>query len=332
MREAKTQNAKRKTSAERSGGFWRALFCVLGFAFCASVAGCYERRQDAVINPDGSGKMLIEGTVSLPATGATAKDKPTAAGYGKLFAADLVNSASGVDAWSDLAITQTADGQAHVAIVAYFSDLNKLYFKQPLELPLQFIWTLEGQEGTLQVSRIHPKQDSGKLDEADARKMVVEAQKEYNEKQRLTMVTQLNAFSMKMIFELPGEVSAANVFDKDPQNKGTVSLTLDGKKVAAALDAFMADGNALQAMFEKGEDTSANDDHLLMSMMNKKGPVSATVKVATVEGEKGIALKPAFDYKTEMRAAELHQDEMFTQAGVELIPQFIVKPAAKPGK
>lgn len=327
-----TQNAKRKTVTEAGGAFARMLFCVLSFAFCIFfLAGCFDRKMDAVINPDGSGKMLIETDVAVPALGGAGEEKISAVEFGRLFAADLVNSAPGMDAWSDLSISEAADGRAHVAIVGYFKDINALRFKAPQDLPLKFTWELHGQEGTLGIERIH-QEKTDKLSPADAAQMVKDAQADYKVKQ-MAMHTQLSALTLKITFELPGEITEAQVLERDKQDKGKATLTLDGKKIAAALDAFMANDKALQAMFEKGEDTSANDDLMLMSMLNQTGPVSATVAINTADGPKGAELKPAFDYKTQMRTAELHQQEMFEQAGVELIPKFIVKPAAtKPAR
>jgi len=322
----KTHGAIQRTGIAPMGDFRSALFCVVGFAWCVFLAGCYERKQQTVLNPDGSGKMLLETDVALPAGGAPGREKPTALSFGRQYTADLVNSGSGIEAWSDLEISEAADGRAHVAIVGYFSDLNKVRFKAPLELPLQFIWEVQGQEGKVRVERMH-QAATDKLTAADARDMVKKAQEDYQDK-RLAMHTQLDAFMMQIVFELPGEVTQASVFEKDAANKGRVSFMLDGKKVAAALDTFMANDGALSAMFQKGQDTSANDDLILSSMIGKPGPVEATVKIATHDTAKGQEPKPAFDYKTEMRTAELHQQEMFEQAGVELIPKFIVKPAA----
>ena len=128
-----TQNAKRKTEWRRLG---RALFCVLSFAFCVFAAGCYERKQLMVLNPDGSGRVTLETDVAVPAAGAPGKDKPTAVSFGQQLTADLINGTKGVDAWSDLAITAAPDGRAHIVATAYFPDVNLLRF----EGPLRFVW------------------------------------------------------------------------------------------------------------------------------------------------------------------------------------------------
>ena len=73
-------------------------------------------------------------------------------------------------------------------------------------------------------------------------------------------------------------------------------------------------------------DLASNDDLLLESMYGQPGPVAARVKLAP-------DTPPAFDYHTEMTVAQLRQADMLKEAGVELIPKFVVsetKPATKP--
>ena len=92
-----------------------------------------------------------------------------------------------------------------------------------------------------------------------------------------------------------------------------------------ALDKFMLDDEALAATFKRGKDTSENDDIMLKSMYGQPGPIRVHAKFA--------ADAPAiFDYKTEMTVAQIKQTEMLKEAGVELIPKFIVKdaPASAP--
>ena len=121
-----------------------------------------------------------------------------------------------------------------------------------------------------------------------------------------------------MVFALPGEISQSSpLFAREGQ---AVSLTLEGKKVAEALDKFMANGDALAATFRAGKDLPDNDDLMLQTMFGMKGPVEVKVKLPPDS-------KPQFDYKTEEKVAEIGQAEMLKQAGVDLIPKFIVKPA-----
>ena len=80
----------------------------------------------------------------------------------------------------------------------------------------------------------------------------------------------------------------------------------------------------------------ANDDILLQSMYAQNGPLSAHVKFAA-GAQAGAPPAAVFDYRTEARVAEIKQSEMLKDAGIELIPKFIVndpqaasKPATAP--
>ena len=166
------------------------------------------------------------------------------------------------------------------------------------------------------------------LSDDELKKLVGQAQADFAT-QKPTLKVQLEAFSLEMHFELPGEVTDTQLLTREGN---TVSLTLDGKKAFVALDKFMADDGALAATFKKGEDSPANDDIMLASMYGQKGPMSARVKLTS-------ETKAAFDYHTEARVAQLAQADMLKQAGVELIPRFIVndtqpattsKPASRP--
>ena len=105
-------------------------------ALAALLPGCFERKQTATLNPDGSGKMFLETIVAVPSQGLPGKDKPTALSFGRIVAADLINTTRGVDAWADVAVSELEGGRARITATAYFKDLNALRF----DMPLIFVW------------------------------------------------------------------------------------------------------------------------------------------------------------------------------------------------
>jgi hypothetical protein len=286
-------------------------------AALASLAGCYERKQTTVLNPNGSGKMTLTTVVAVPAVGVGAT-KPTPLTFGRQWTANLINNTRGVDAWADLDIAETAPpnaGKARITVTAYFPDLNKLKF----DMPIEFTWKRDLDGATLTVQRIRSAARTAITSEAQLKDVVAAAQKQYKEDQQLVWHTQLNAFRLDMIFEVPGDLGESNVFGRDGNKVG---LVLDGKKAAAALDKFFADTAALTTMFKAGQDLPANDDVMLDSMYGSKGPVFVRTKLE-------VDAKPVFDYHFEMLSAQLKQAAMLEEAGVELIPKFIVTdPAA----
>src|SRR4051812_5890158 len=85
----------------------RSRFALLLAA--AILPACYERKDTAILNPDGSGKIFIDVDIAVAPP---AKDqKPDLLGTGRLFAANLINSTTGVDAWGDVSVAAAADGR-----------------------------------------------------------------------------------------------------------------------------------------------------------------------------------------------------------------------------
>ena len=306
--------------------YFQFTLCALSLAFCLFLPGCYERKQTAILNPDGSGKVYIETVVVVPSQGLPGQEKPNALSYGRLVAADLINLTRGVEAWSDLSISEVENppgragagagagpARARIAATAYFKDMNDLQFDK---LPLDFIWKRDASGASLTIQRTRTAvKSSATLSDADVNQLVARSKDDY-QTQKQALQTQLNAYAIDMSFELPGEVTASRIFER---HDNTVSLTLDGKKAMQALDKFMTDDAALRATFKAGQDLPANDDLMLVSMYGHNGPVQALVKIAP-------DAKPAFDYRTEMRVAQLGQSKMIQDAGVQLLPKFTVLP------
>ena len=149
--------------------------------------------------------------------------------------------------------------------------------------------------------------------------MVTAAQADYKNARDPLMLS-LQAFSMEISFVLPGTVKDTRILKSEGR---VVSVVLDGKKIAPALDKLMADSLALAASLKSGHDGTENDDYLMEVLYGSKGPAMATVT--------DVSDKPQFDYKADMRAAQLNQSAMLQAAGIEL-PKFTVRPTTEPGK
>jgi hypothetical protein len=256
----------------------------------------------------------VETDVALPAE-TPGKEKPTAELAGQQIAAELINSTRGVDAWSGLSIGATPDGRARVVATAYFPDITHLRFS----LPLTFVWRSQ-ENGTHIFGVERVRSDSpqpANLSDEQVKSLVSRAQADYATG-KLALQTSLEAFTLRLQFTLPGDIVETHVWSREDHS---VSLTLEGKKIAAAFDRFMADDAALAATIKSGKDLSANDEMLLNFMYGEKGPIAATVKVAA-------DTPPQFDYAAESRAAREKQDAMLKAAGVDLVPRFVVRPSA----
>ena len=101
-----------------------------------ALASCFERKQTAMINPDGSGKMVVDTYIAAgtPAANVAQRD---AVEIAKELATGLVTKSQGVEAWKNLKVEAAADGRAHVVATAYFPDISKFR----LEGALSMTWT-----------------------------------------------------------------------------------------------------------------------------------------------------------------------------------------------
>ena len=296
---------------QRGGGLVRAM----GFALIAAfLNGCYERKEAAVINPDGSGKITIQTDIAVAAEGRGGDRNADVLATGRLFAANLINSTRGVDAWGEVSVTVAADGRAHIAGTAYFPDVNKLRF----DVPIEFAWKRDADGAVFTIQRTHsPTAAPAAHPTAEQVNGLVKQARDQHKVSQPVLQVQLGAFRQEMRIELPGDLSDEQVLSREGN---AVSLTIDGKKVFQAIDAIMSNDTALAETFSTGVDGPANDDIMVQSMYGTKGPISVRAKFAP-----GAAA--LFDYKTEMRVAQIQESDMLKAAGVELIPKFTVRPA-----
>jgi hypothetical protein len=106
----------------------------MGFALVAALplmlGGCFELRQDTTLNPDGSGKVVVETIMPDMSSMMTFGDQPAAKPDPdvqlKKFAKDFIDGSKGVDAWSDVSFSMAEDGRMKFKGTAYFKDITAL--------------------------------------------------------------------------------------------------------------------------------------------------------------------------------------------------------------
>ncbi len=288
--------------------------------FTLAFPSCYERSLRGIINPDGSGRVLVETDYLITITDPQKAKPDSVLSAGRQIAADFINSTHGVDAWSDVAVTEPSPGHIHIVAVAYFPNISKLRF----DLPLVFGWEKrnDGSYAFTITRERNPQTLPPKLSDAEIQTQVKQAQTRYKD-QQADLKTALNAFKQTIAFTMPGEVTTFHQLTRDDQ---TLSIIFDGKKIGPALDKFMADDAAIAAAIKSGDSLMSNDDMLLESMYGHKGAIEATVKVAA-------DAVPFFNYRLESKTAQLNQPDMLKAANIELLAKFVVKdstPSTKP--
>ncbi len=266
---------------------------------------CLERKESVTLNPDGSGKALIDTLFTLPPVPGV---KPDATIMGKQMATQMIVGARGVDAWKDLAIDVAPDGRAHVSVTAYFPDISKFR----LDSPFTTTWTKDATGNfTLIIKKDNPANPPAPpaMTDAQVAAAITAAKADYKQNQP-AMQLGLGDLKIATTFTLPGTVSATNILTKAP-DANTVTLLLEGKPMLAAMDKIMADDKLLTTAIRAGNDSPIADDLLTQNIFGKPGPISATVTGPT---------KDLFDYKAESAAAKSAQPDMFKKLGINPTP------------
>jgi hypothetical protein len=285
-----------------------------------ALSACLERKETGVLNPDGSGKAVVDTLLPVPPTqpGAPAMDPGT---MGKAIASQMVARAQGVDAWKDVVIDTAPDGRIHVAATVYFPDISKFR----LDSPFSTSWTKNADGAyTFAIQKDQPANappPPPAMTDDQVSQAITSAKLDYKQNQP-AMQTVLNALKIETTFTLPGTVSATNIFTKAPASNA-VTLVLDGKAMSAAMDKIMADDKLLATAVRAGNNSPVADELLIENIFGKKGPISATVTGPVTT---------QFDYKAESTAAKTAQAAMFAKVGVNPTPTQIpgMPPAGTP--
>jgi len=293
----------------------RSVF-LIGLFCCAALAvgGCFEMTQVLTLNPDGSGKMLMDSYMKAPPMMMGGDDKPDAKEIAKGMAQQMVSGTNGVEAWSDLSYEVAKDGRTHIQGTAYFKDYTKLKLKQGGGM--DFTWAKDPKGGMALEMKMADKDadapaEKPKLTDEEVQDLIKAKRQEYEQmKPMMTMI--LGTMKMDMTFMLPGKLSEVNVFQKT--EKGGVRLVFEGKKMLEVMDKIMADDKLLADTIKAGKDPmkgGPDPDQITELMFGKKGPIRA----------RGTGkLKPLFDYKADAAKAKKAMPAMLKNLGLEAPP------------
>ncbi len=262
---------------------------VLMLAVAALVLpSCLECKEAVMVNPDGSGKATIDLLVNVPA----ASGAPPAAAIGKQVATRILATAQGVEAWKDITIDVASDGRSHVVATAYFPDISK--FK--LDAPITTTWT-KNADGTftfvIKKDQQADQAPSPPIPDDKVAQAVSEAKEQYKQSQPAMQMV-LGTLKISASYTLPGNVTVTNILTKNADGS-TVTMSVDGKSMIAAMDKIYADDKVLAVAVKAGENSPIPDQMLMENLFGKKGELSATV---------AGPVKDLFDYKAEVAAAK----------------------------
>ena len=268
-----------------------------------SAIGCFESKEDYVLNPDGSGKVTIVGTfeTTMPGMPSSTDPKDT-----MMEVKELLEKSRGVDAWSGVTYDRTKEGRVSFKGTAYFPDISKLdleTFGKDANLKK------EGNKLVLLIEEKEEMEESpAAKPSAEEVKALVEQTKKQWQSMKKMMGPMLEEIKQDLTYKLPGTIETSTNMKKIDVN--TVNVQVDGAKVMAAMDAMMTDDAWLKkqaeaGVFAKGGNApNMDNDELNQRVFGEKGPVKV---VMTGPGQS------QFDYKTEVAAAKVEYTKLMDQ-------------------
>jgi len=299
------------------------------------VVGCLETKQDYTLNPDGSGKMLVELAMSQMPFGFGQPDPQADPDLdAKRFVKQVLDGSSGVDAWADVAYARTDDGRTKFTGTAYFKDFSQV--KLQSGSMSGFSLAKDDTGGlvlTVQIAKpgqpeppeqAAPAAPPPALTDEQVAEQVAKQRAQYQQMRPMMAMT-FGAMKINLSFRLPGTLAEVNGFQKEPS--GAVRFVLDGVKVLQAMDQMMT------------------DDALLGQAVRSGGgpPLGGGFKMDDVFGEKLLGIKgplraratgpftALFAYESEVKAAKAAYPKMIERLGLDKLPAAPPGPTMPPG-
>lgn len=276
------------------------------------LAGCLESTEQYTLNPDGSGKVVVEATIAdmsamlgLDDESAAKKDDKERV---KIFVQQMMESSSGVDAWKDITCRPVGDDKIYFKGTAYFSDFNELDIDDISNHTFIRESTPDG--GWMIIFKeagSDDDEDEGAegLSEEEIAGRVDSLKADY-EMGRAVMAPILEGIRQNYSFTLPGTVTERAVFDRTA--KGAYEVTIDGKKILSVLDSVTGTVGFWR-------------DQVVSSRRSAEDQKAAVIKM--LFGTDGLPRlknsggKPLFDYKSEMQAAKKKYAAMLKPFGLK---------------
>jgi hypothetical protein len=279
---------------------------------CVLFTGCFETKQDITLNPDGSGKMVVESVFTqMPAL--ARMDSAALPNEGLTnFIRKTLEETAGVEAWRDISFHQRPDGRAYFRGTAYFADLSKLQIGSML---VHRYSVTRDETGNLIISLNASAPIDSPLQKTNEPVTVESIQRERAMVRSALPLLQSTLGTMKQdtTLHFSGTLKRASNFEVKPPDM--LHLLTDGGKIIQAIEQFVFDTNLDRARISGQK--SSFEDLMNERLYGERAPVLAVIKPGT---------KPLFDYAKEVAEARQAFPVFARMLRTEAGPQ-ISKPA-----
>jgi len=261
----------------------------------AVLVGCFQSKQVFTVNPDGSGKVVIENTYSLKSP----MNPDIPAKEAALATIDDIFSKSEFESWKDVTCEIINDEKLIFKGTAYCPDITKVDFMSlgggESEQDDGGL-TLEKQaDGTLKLYNKSKKVEDKKLTDKEVDDIYKKKLKQHNTMKPMMAMMAIDSLEIEKTYRFSGTILKATVYKKN--SDGSYGLLLTGKSITKAKDELISD--------EKAYKTIIKSD-------GPSGGKNVTMEKA-YGGSPSLIIKNAeqiFDYKKEMEAAKAGMEAM----------------------
>lgn len=271
------------------------------------LGGCFDTRQDITLNPDGTGRAIIESTFAPPdlllkSAGPRTTDTP-----GRQALRDLIDKATGVDAWRDLSWRELEDGRVTVRGIAYFTNLST--FGTPFTA-FQRFQTKRDPQGGLRIevgtdatraSIARPGAPGQPPATADS---LLRERQQWRALQPWLAAT-LGNLQQETVLHLPGPVRESSNFDTN--TPGTLRLHLAGARLLAAIEDAVSDPDRAGRLHDGDAAHGFDRERANERIYGRRAAVHAVIHPTGAE---------RFDYASEVAAARKSFPELARSLGL----------------
>lgn len=285
----------------------RLLLPLLLGTAAVSFTSCIDQDQKFTLNPDGTGKLVVNMTVDTAQTAAL-----RGAASGKSLALQLLRGTQGVEAWSDVSHETTPDGKTKLTGTAYFPDINKLQMSAGEQgggaQASTLISKIEGGDWIVEMGvptgdkPAAPPASTKTPAEVKAAVQQVQAQWQAG---KAVFGPLFESAKVKSTVVAGGQIKSSVGFVKEGDSTGV--LAFGGIKVLEALDKMMSDPKLVEDAVASGDAMGALRDEkrlqkvIMESMTDGKGMPKLVIAPGAA----------AFDYKAEVGKAKAGQSVAF---------------------
>jgi hypothetical protein len=278
--------------------FHRAVLIVLLLGLALATAGCIDFEEEFTLNPDGSGKVVVQWVYAPVEIKMDREQEPVHADEAvKKAARDELEKSEGVECWKDVSTKLRDDGKIAFKGTAYFRDLSKMKIHtQGVSAYLTSFSLSKDDRGNLVLIPVHEANEKKEpvpipANEEEIKKRIRDERFGYQQIRPMTEAL-LNPMKVKVRVHLPGSVGATSCFKKGSDR--SVEIVFDGKAALKVLDQAAMDDEFLRSRFKEGGGLVTGgpgfEEVFSERLFGEKGPIRA---VTTGE------LKPFFDLEKE---------------------------------